>query len=68
MPGLFDSSISTYQPRPSEYFQPNRMVLTRGWDNTTEQRSMAESIMAVYPTAQIIDQSDRSHGPDYRSV
>jgi len=61
MAGLFDSSISTYEPSPSEYFQPNRIVLTHGWGNTAEQRSMAESIMVVYPKAQIIDQSDRPH-------
>jgi len=61
MAGLFDSSIFTYEPRPSEYFQPNRIVLTHGWDNTAEQRSMAESIIAVYPKVQIIDQSDRPH-------
>jgi len=61
MPGLFDSSICTYEPSPSKYFEPHQIILTRGWDNTAEQRSMAESIMAVYPKAEIIDQSDQPH-------
>ena len=61
MASLFDSSNVAYQPRPSKYFQPQRIILTRGWDRTAGQRSMAEGIIAVYPKAEIIDQSYRAH-------
>jgi spore photoproduct lyase len=58
---LFDSPLDSYEPRSTEYFQPTRIILTRGWNDTNMQTNLAKAIMALYRQVEIIDQSDRPH-------
>lgn len=58
---LFVSPLDTYEPRPAEYFQPTRIILTQGWNDTISQTNLAKAIMALYLQVEIIDQSDRPH-------
>jgi DNA repair photolyase len=61
MAELFVSPLDTYEPRPTEYFQPTQIILTRGWNDTIGQTNLAKAIMAFYQQVEIIDQSDRPH-------
>lgn len=58
---LFSQFNESYQPRKVAYFEPKRIVLTRGWDRTTESRNLVEKILALYPEMLPEDCSDIAH-------
>ncbi len=63
-PDLFSAlerNEAAYSPRPAPLFQPQRIILTKGSVSTRKRRVFVESICAVYPRAEIIEQLDTPH-------
>lgn len=60
---LFDQSYSVadYQPRPAPLFQPRKIVLSKGSVSTPKRRKLVESVCAVYPKAEVIEQLATPH-------
>ncbi|MHC4727141.1 MAG: SPL family radical SAM protein [Planctomycetota bacterium] len=50
-----------YQPKPAPHFNPDRIVLTKGSFQTTQQHDFIHAICRLYPQAQIIERFDISH-------
>ena len=63
MTNLFqtESLYLSYQPKPAPYFNPDRIVLTKGSFKTTQQRDFISAICKLYPRAQVIERFDISH-------
>lgn len=51
----------SYQPKPAPYFNPDRIVLTKGSVETLQQRDFIGAIYKLYPQAQVIERFDISH-------
>lgn len=58
---LFDEAGNDYQPRPAPLFQPRKIVLAKGSVTTPARRRLADSILAVYPKAEVIEQPTVPH-------
>ncbi len=58
---LFGGDGRAYVPRRVARFAPCRIVLTRGSLTTPGRRSLVESICAIYPQAEVVEQLDRAH-------
>jgi DNA repair photolyase len=52
---------AAYQPRPAALFQPQRIILTKGSVSNRRRRALVESICAVYPRAEVVEQLDIPH-------
>jgi len=50
-----------YQSRPAPYFNPHRIIVTKGSFQTGGQREMIAAICSVYPKAQIMEKLDLPH-------
>lgn len=50
-----------YQPKPAPYFNPDRIVLTKGCFQTIQQHDFVRAICKIYPQAKIIERFDISH-------
>jgi spore photoproduct lyase len=63
MANLFptESLYLNYQPKPAPHFNPERIVLTKGSFETTQQRDFIRAICKLYPRARIIERFDISH-------
>lgn len=57
---LFDEKDNC-NPTPADYFNPHKIILTKGWDISNISRSLSEGICSVYPEASVIDKSDVPH-------
>jgi len=55
---LFDEAEPgfNYRPRPASLFQPRKIVLAKGSITTAARRRLVDSICAVYPKAEVIEQ------------
>lgn len=60
---LFDQPTPEggYRPRPAPLFQPRKIVLAKGSVATAARRRLADSILAVYPKAEVIEQPGVPH-------
>ena len=58
---LFGPALDDYVPRPARPFQPERIILTKGYDRTPHGASLGGAICAAYPDAEVLDRSDRPH-------
>ncbi len=63
MTSLFptESLYLNYQPKPAPYFNPDRIVLTKGSVQTLQQRDFINAICKLYPQAQVVERFDISH-------
>ncbi|MHC4113973.1 MAG: SPL family radical SAM protein [Planctomycetota bacterium] len=50
-----------YQPRLARYFNPDKIVLTKGSCQTARQCDFVEAICNLYPQAEVIERFDISH-------
>ena len=50
-----------YAPQPVEYFQPARIILTKGCHASDDRRRFAEAICRAYPAAEMLDRPGLSH-------
>ncbi|MGL6197069.1 MAG: radical SAM protein [Thermoguttaceae bacterium] len=50
-----------YNPRPVQCFEPERIVLARGWNSTQIGKRLVPKIIALYPNAVVETQTDVSH-------
>lgn len=58
---LFLSEPGAYRPRPACYFEPARIILSRGSLDDEDRRALVEGICRTYHTAQVIERLDTSH-------
>ena len=58
---LFSQAVDAYVPRRVAFFEPSRIVLTRGWNRTIFGRHLVERILALYPNISPEDRSDVAH-------
>lgn len=56
----FESEAVAYRPRPVKHFRPSRIVLSKG-SLGTETAALTKAICRVYPKAEVVDLSSRSH-------
>jgi len=63
MPGssLFEKSSLRYQPKTAPYFNPDKIIITKGSFQTKQQQELVKAICAVYPKAQVIEKFDLPH-------
>lgn len=61
--GLFptERSFLNYQPKPASHFKPDKIVLTKGSFQTTQQRNFIQAVCHLYPKAQVIERFDIPH-------
>jgi spore photoproduct lyase len=63
--GLFDEDETklpvTYEPRAVTWFQPERIILTKGSCATAERETFVKKICAAYPAAKVIEAFDLNH-------
>ena len=60
-PGLFEDAAADYTPRAASFFQPDRIILTKGCAATRSRTRLVEGICRAYPDAEIIDRTDLAH-------
>jgi spore photoproduct lyase len=58
---FFRSKNNAYQSRQVTYFEPARIVLTRGWNKTAFSQSLTENILSLYQNIQSEDHSNTAH-------
>jgi len=58
---LLENLYPDYQPKPAPHFNPDRIIVTKGAFQTTQQREIAEAICGIYPKAQIIEKLELPH-------
>ena len=59
--GLFHSNSDVYQPRLVSCFAPARIVLARGWNQTTYSQNLTKKILQLYPNILPEDCSNTAH-------
>jgi len=57
---LFESSGS-YTPIAADYFKPETIILTKGWNHSDIHAARSKAICSVYDQAEVLDMSDVSH-------
>ncbi|MHC4205592.1 MAG: SPL family radical SAM protein [Planctomycetota bacterium] len=60
MTGLFEDSGS-YKPIVADHFKPKTIILTKGWNRSDINTSLAKAICGVYHKAKVLDMSDVPH-------
>ena len=60
MADLFNQN-HVYMSIAATYFNPKRIILTKGWNTCDVQVERAKSICCAYPDAEVIDMSDIPH-------
>jgi DNA repair photolyase len=58
---VVDKPLADYLPRPAPLFQPSRIVLAKGSDQTQSRRRLAERICAAYPDAEVVEAFGTPH-------
>jgi spore photoproduct lyase len=58
---LFESLQKCYQPRAAPHFVPEKIILTKGSNQSPEQFSLTKSICRTYSKAQVIEQPNLPH-------
>jgi len=63
MTSLFptENSYLDYQPKPAPHFHPDRIVSTKGSNQTPRQRDLVREICSLYPQAEVIEEFDLPH-------
>ncbi|MGL6193730.1 MAG: radical SAM protein [Thermoguttaceae bacterium] len=56
-----EEKLSSYTPRPVQCFQPERIVLARGWNSTKIGCNLVPKIIALYPNAIVETKTDTAH-------